>query len=70
MQFDANGMLIRAPFVMKPNDFGFLYFMFLSIPVIDCLYIYLHHQQRKALSDKGAAPVATPAAVATATTTS
>jgi hypothetical protein len=23
--------------------------MFLTIPVIDCLYIYLYHQQRKAL---------------------
>lgn len=49
-QFDANGVLIRAPFVTKPTDFDFLYFMFLSIPVIDCLYIYLHHQQRKALA--------------------
>ena len=49
-QFDANGVLIREPFVMKPDDFGFLYFMFLTIPVIDGLYIYLHHQQRKALA--------------------
>jgi hypothetical protein len=53
-QFDANGVLIRPPYVMRATDFRFLYFMFLTIPVIDCLYIYLYHQQRKALAAKTA----------------
>jgi hypothetical protein len=50
MQFDATGTLIRAPHVQRPQDFHLLYFLYLTIPVIDCLYIYLYREQRKALS--------------------
>jgi hypothetical protein len=60
-QFDANGVLIRPPYVMKPSDFHFLYFLFLTIPMIDCLYIYLHRQQQQALAS-GRTPPA-PSAV-------
>ena len=50
MQFDATGTLIRPPYIAQPQHNGLLYFLYLTIPVIDCLYIYLHRQQQKALA--------------------
>ena len=50
MQFDATGTLIRPPYVQKPQDFNLLYFLYLTIPVIDCLYIYLYRRRLKALA--------------------
>jgi len=50
MQFDASGILIRPPFIHISPDFRFLYFLYLTIPLIDFLYIYLHWQKQKSLA--------------------
>jgi hypothetical protein len=50
MQFDATGTLVRTPFIQQPPNSNLLYFLYLTIPVIDLLYIYLHRQRQKALA--------------------
>ena len=54
MQFDANGTLVRPPFVKQPPNAFLLYFLYVTIPLIDCLYIYLHRRRQKALADETA----------------
>ena len=50
MQFDATGTLVRTPFIQQPPNSNLLYFLYLTIPIIDLLYIYLHRQRQKALA--------------------
>jgi hypothetical protein len=50
LQFDPNGVLIRPPHVMRPPTSGLLYFLYLTIPIFDALYIHLLWQRRKALA--------------------
>jgi len=59
MQFDATGTLVRTPFIQQPPNSNLLYFLYLTIPIIDLLYIYLHRQRQKALA---ASAVQAPAA--------
>lgn len=54
MQFDASGTLVRPPFIHQPPDAYLLYYLYVTIPVIDGLYIYLNHQRRKALGGAAA----------------
>lgn len=49
MQFDAAGTLIRPPYIRQPPNSNLLFFLYLTIPLIDGVYIYLHRQRRKAL---------------------
>jgi hypothetical protein len=50
MQFDATGTLVRPPYVQQPPNSYLLYFLYLTIPIVDLLYIYLHRQRQKALA--------------------
>ena len=47
MQFDQAGILIRPPYVRQPANSNLLYFLYVTIPLIDALYIYLHRRQQK-----------------------
>jgi hypothetical protein len=58
MQFDATGTLVRPPYVQQPPNSYLLYFLYLTIPIVDLLYIYLHRQRQKALA---ASAVSAPA---------
>jgi hypothetical protein len=58
MQFDAAGTLVRPPYVQQPPNSYLLYFLYLTIPIVDLLYIYLHRQRQKALA---ASAVSAPA---------
>jgi hypothetical protein len=49
MQFDAQGVLIRPPYLHQPPDFYFLYFLYGSIFVLDMTYIHLYRQRVRAL---------------------
>ena len=53
MQFDASGILVRPPYVRQPANSNLLYFLYLTIPLIDFLYIYLHRQKQRALAAAG-----------------
>ena len=48
-QFDASGLLINPPHIRQPPNSNLLYFLYVTIPLIDFLYIYLYRQQRRAL---------------------
>jgi hypothetical protein len=48
MQFE-NGTLIRPPGIQQPSNSNLLYFLYVTIPIIDALYIYLHRQRQKAI---------------------
>ncbi len=50
MQFDAAGILVRPPYIHQPPNSHLLYFLYVTIPLIDILYIYLYRQRRKALA--------------------
>ena len=50
MQFDAAGILIRPPYIHQPPNSHLLDFLYVTIPLIDILYIYLYRQRRKALA--------------------
>lgn len=49
MQFDAQGVLIRPPYLHQPPNFYFLYFLYGSIFVLDMTYIHLYRQRMRAL---------------------
>jgi hypothetical protein len=49
MQFDAQGVLIRPPYLHQPPNFYFLYFLYGSIFVLDMTYIHLYRQRVRAL---------------------
>lgn len=49
MQFDRTGTLIRPPYFHQPSNFHLLYFLYVSIFILDLTYIYLYRQRRKAL---------------------
>ena len=50
MQFDAAGILVRPPVTHQPPNSHLLYLLYVTIPLIDILYIYLSRQRRKALA--------------------
>ena len=47
MQFDATGTLVRPPYIEQPPNSNLLYFLYVTIPIIDGVYIYLHRRQQK-----------------------
>lgn len=47
MQFDASGTLVRPPYIHQPPNSNLLYFLYVTIPMIDAVYIYLHRRQQK-----------------------
>jgi hypothetical protein len=56
MQFDQAGTLVRAPYIKAPPNFYLPYFLYITIPIVDAVYIYLHRRQQKI----NAAAVTTP----------
>jgi len=54
MQFDQAGVLIRPPYLQQPPSFHFLYFLYVSIFIVDLTYIHLYRQRRKALRAEAA----------------
>lgn len=47
MQFDASGTLVRPPYIKAPPNQYLTYFLYVTIPIVDLLYIYLHRRQQK-----------------------
>ena len=47
MQFDASGTLVRPPYIKAPPNQYLTYFLYVTIPTVDLLYIYLHRRQQK-----------------------
>jgi hypothetical protein len=47
MQFDQTGTLVRPPYSHKPPNFYLPYFLYVTIPIVDAVYIYLHRKQQK-----------------------
>jgi iron complex outermembrane receptor protein len=60
-----DGRLIKHPEVLRPPSFLFLYFVYTSIFLFDCTYIYLLHRRRKELTTQSrtAAPMREGAAL-------
>jgi hypothetical protein len=60
MQFDQAGILIRPPYLKEPPNYYFLYFLYVSIFLLDLTYIHLYRQRRKALAGGAVGPLTTP----------
>jgi uncharacterized membrane protein YpjA len=54
MQFDQTGTLVRPPYTPQPPSSYLLYFLYLSIFVLDLTYIHLYRQRLKALRAEAA----------------
>ena len=59
MQFDATGTLVRPPYTHQPPNSHLLYFLYVSIFILDLTYIFLYRQRRGALRGQRMPP--TPA---------
>ena len=47
MQFDAAGTLVRPPYIKAPPNQYLPYFLYVTIPIVDGVYIYLHRRQQR-----------------------
>jgi hypothetical protein len=56
MQFDAGGTLVRPPFIEQPPNSHLLYFLYVSIALLDLTYIYLYRQRRRELRTSASLP--------------
>jgi hypothetical protein len=56
MQFDPGGTLVRPPFIEQPPNSHLLYFLYVSIALLDLTYIYLYRQRRRELRTSAALP--------------
>ena len=49
MQFNEAGTLLRAPHIAQPPNSHLLYFLYVSIAILDFTYIYLYRRRWRAL---------------------